>query len=266
MTSSTAGTPVIPTVSIIILNYNHPEMIDICLRQVAQTTGVDYEVVVVDNGSAEQSTIDKLLDFKEQGFITTLVLSKENNLFSGGNNIGVDHSNPASKYLLLLNSDAAPISPNWLTKMLDWMEGTVTHTPSVWNAHPTVPSPGPKDIVSFGWSHDINVQPGRVRPEGWCCMYRREVWQDMSIEFPWHYGFEQQIGNIVRTGARCGVLWHYQPYIVHREGGSNATDIIEEIIERNTGVVDIEGWLSGLPIETLDFTIGDTERDSYLDW
>ena len=52
-----------PFVSIVILNYNHPEVINICLTTLATTQGyLKYEVVVVDNGSTEPGTLEALHD------------------------------------------------------------------------------------------------------------------------------------------------------------------------------------------------------------
>lgn len=41
-----------PQVSIIILNYNTPELTVACVQSIiAHTSGIEYEIVVVDNGS-----------------------------------------------------------------------------------------------------------------------------------------------------------------------------------------------------------------------
>jgi len=250
----------VPEVSIVILSYFHPEVTDVCLRTLEQTNG-SYEVIVVDNGS-DPETVASLNQHKADGRIDVLVLEPQNHMFSEGNNIGVRNSNSASKYILLLNSDVGFIRPDWLEKQLAWMEGTIVHKPTIWNAHPTQPTPGPKDIVSYGWSHDINVE-GNARPEGWCIMFRREWWKEMSTDFPWYYGFEEMVAGQARAGARVGVLFNYAPYCIHREQGSKpavAPDI------RNARTPDMTAWFSGVRIETMDFTLGPNEHDSYLTW
>lgn len=252
-----------PRVSIVVVNYQHPEVIDVCLRTLELTDGVPYEVVVVDNGS-DAETVAQLQQHQAEGRITTLYLNPVNSFFSEGNNLGVRVSNPASEFILLLNSDVGIVDGCWLTKMLAWMEDTIEYRPSVWHAHTVQPRPGPKDIISFGWSFDPQVVPSGCRPEGWCCLIRRSVWQEMSPDFPFYYGFEEMIGNVVRAGARCGVLWHYQPYLVHREGGSEGPSIAHLIV--NTRTPDIAAWFAGIDIETLDFALGPHEHDSYLDW
>ncbi len=251
-----------PIVSIIIVNYKHPEIIEVCLRCLQITTGVDYEIVVVDNGSGEDDV--KILEgYVQEGKITTLVPEPINHFFSQGNNIGVGWSNPVSKYILLMNSDVAVLREDWLVKLVAWMEGTIEYSPSVWGLAPTTPNPGPRDIVSAGWSHDWTVIPSRARPEGFCCLLRRDVWQDMSPDFPWIYGFEEMITNVIRGGAKCGVLSQYKPYLVHREGGSGGITPGTAI---HTRIPNMSQWFRGLYVETLDFTLGPNEHDSYLCW
>lgn len=248
-------------VSIVILNYNHPEVIDVCLRTLNKTRFADFEVIVVDNGS-EQSTVGRLRELADRRLIDKLVLEQKNHMFVG-NNIGVAHADPDTEFVLLLNSDVAFLREDWLSKALAWADGTIEYQPSVWGFHPTQPKPGPRDIVSIGYSHDAAVEPSHVRPEGWCCMIRRSVWTDISEDFPWHYGLEEVLANAVRNGAKCGVLSQYGTYVVHREGASG-TRHMRHIENRRTP--DIPGWFKGLDIETLDFTLGPHEHDSYLWW
>lgn len=261
-----------PLVSIIILNYFHPEVVNICLRSIEITEGIPYEVVVVDNGSSPD-VVEALVQHRNEGRITTLVPEPVNHMFAEGNNIGVRNSHPDSKYLLLLNSDVAFLRPDWLTKLVAWMEGTIEYTPSIWGLHPAQPHAGPRDIVSAGFSYDPNVLPGRMRPEGFCCMIRRSVWRDISTDFPWHYGLEEAIALSIRDGAKCGVLSQYPTYFVHREGGSApGTWTCETQFEKapvpiiNLRTPDLPAWFDGLEIETLDFSLGDHEHDSYLAW
>lgn len=252
-------------VSIVILNYFHPEIIDVCLHTLDITEGVDYEVIVVDNGSTEEGHA-QLVQFRDEGLITKLVKPEKNLLFSAGNNLGVSHADPESEYILLLNSDIGFIRPDWLKKQIAWMEGTIQYQPSVWNLHPTIPKGGMLDIVSIGWSHDATVLPGNARPEGWCLMIRKCLWRDMSEDFPWLYGMDEMLTNIIRdTGARCGVLSQYSPYLTHAEG-SSGREHVAAAIGPEKRPSNIAGWYNGLEIETLDFTLGSNEHQSYLSW
>lgn len=249
-----------PTVSIVILNYQNPDVIDVCLRTLEPTTDVIYEVIVVDNGS-DPDVVEALRAHKAEGRINTLVENPVNSYFSEGNNIGVRASNPASEYILLLNSDVGFLRDDWLLKLIHWMEGTAYSEPTIWCTKPTRPPEGPLDIVSAGWSHDVNVD-GNVRPEGWCILWRRTVWREFSPDLPWHYGFEEAAALAVRAGARCGVLFNYAPYMIHREGGSGKARVVAEYARQP----DLTAWFSGLKIWSLDFTLGEDEHSTYMNW
>lgn len=94
--------------SIIIPVYNNLELTKQCLTAMASsTTGVDYEVILVDNGSADGTT----------AFLQTLqgdvrIIRNDENLgFAKACNQGAKAAR--GKYLVFLNNDTIP-QPNWL--------------------------------------------------------------------------------------------------------------------------------------------------------
>jgi hypothetical protein len=87
-------------VSVIIINYNTFELTCNCIASVLQkTAGIDFEIILVDNASAE---CDPRL-FKERFPGIVLVESKANLGFAGGNNLGLQYA--TGENILLLNSD-----------------------------------------------------------------------------------------------------------------------------------------------------------------
>jgi GT2 family glycosyltransferase len=87
-------------VSIVVINYNTFELTSQCLRSIiANTHGVPYEIILVDNGSKEREAID----FKSEFTSIHLLALKTNLGFAKGNNAGIDNSK--GNYILLLNSD-----------------------------------------------------------------------------------------------------------------------------------------------------------------
>ncbi len=100
-----------PSVSIIVLNFNGKDLLHDCLRSLLKLTYSNVELIVVDNGSTDQS--DKML--KEQ-FPGVQVLQNSRNLgFSKGNNTGILRS--SGDFIVLLNNDTT-VQPNWLTEMV----------------------------------------------------------------------------------------------------------------------------------------------------
>lgn len=92
-----------PQVSIIILNYNTPELTTACVQSIiAHTSDVNYEIILVDNGSKPESKsyFDTYLrDIPE----VRIFYESTNHGFWGGNNRGYAHSK--GEYIFFLNSD-----------------------------------------------------------------------------------------------------------------------------------------------------------------
>lgn len=86
-------------VSVLIVNWNGKKFISDCLESIRQNITGSYEVIVVDNGSTDDSA-----DEVEQRFPwVKLVRSRDNLGFAGGNNLAARQA--SGKYLLLLNND-----------------------------------------------------------------------------------------------------------------------------------------------------------------
>ncbi len=92
-----------PQVSIIILNYNTPELTTACIQSIiAHTSDISYEIILVDNGSKreDQAYFEKYLYDTPN---TMVYYEPENIGFWPGNNKGYQYSR--GTYLLFLNSD-----------------------------------------------------------------------------------------------------------------------------------------------------------------
>lgn len=88
----------LPKVSIILVNYNQPEVTYECLKSIKTLEYPNYEVWVVDNDSKIEKRIDPLL-FQDVNYIQ----SDTNLGFSGGNNLAIKRC--SGDYILLLNND-----------------------------------------------------------------------------------------------------------------------------------------------------------------
>jgi len=87
-------------VSVVIVNWNTRDILRDCLQSVyAETMGVEFEVVVVDNASADGSAEMVRAEFPQ----VRLIANQENKGFAAANNQGIAISE--GRYILLLNSD-----------------------------------------------------------------------------------------------------------------------------------------------------------------
>mgnify|MGYP006267263175 CR=1 FL=1 len=107
----------IPSLAIIIINWNSYELTKDTLQSLQQTTYKDYDVILVDNASTDGSK-ERL----EQEFPHCIHLASEvNRGFTGGNNIGVDYAvKKQYLFLMLLNNDVE-VEANFLEPLLDTM-------------------------------------------------------------------------------------------------------------------------------------------------
>ena len=103
-------------VLIIVLNWNGEEYLDDCLESlISETHYEDYQVLVVDNNSEDNSV--EIVD----GFPEVDLIENESNLgFSIGNNIGI-YENQGYEYYLLLNNDTK-VKEGWLERLVETFE------------------------------------------------------------------------------------------------------------------------------------------------
>lgn len=99
--------------SVIIVNWNTQKLLENCLRSIFKfTRGVTFEVIVVDNGSTDNSPGQVKKKFPQ----VKLLSNKDNLGFSRANNQGIQVAK--GEYIMLLNSDTYLIE-NSLRKMVE---------------------------------------------------------------------------------------------------------------------------------------------------
>jgi len=86
--------------SIVIINWNDKKVLSGCLESIyKQTNKIDFEVIISDNGSTDDS-----LQFVKKNYPQALIIENNDNLgFAKGNNSGIKHSR--GEYVLILNPD-----------------------------------------------------------------------------------------------------------------------------------------------------------------
>jgi GT2 family glycosyltransferase len=101
------------SVSIIILNYNGAEYIKDCFTSVLSQTYSDFELIVYDNNSYDDSVRIIEDSFKDKRI--RIIKSEFNNGFAGGNNIAVTEAH--HDLVVLLNNDTV-VDKYWLEKLV----------------------------------------------------------------------------------------------------------------------------------------------------
>lgn len=112
--------PQLPSVAIVILNWNGRHHLQHFLPSVLATTYSNYRLVVADNGSTDDS-----LSFIANSFPSVeLIVLKKNLGFARGYNEAL--KGLGAEYCLLLNSDVA-VAPGWLEPMISLLSESSNH-------------------------------------------------------------------------------------------------------------------------------------------
>jgi GT2 family glycosyltransferase len=179
-TESAATTPR-PDVSLIILSWNTKDYLLGCLRSVEETLrGMNYEVIVVDNDSADGSPDAA----RAGGFSRLRIIETGSNLgFAAGNNVGIRAA--TGRYYVLINSDMV-VKPGCVQEMLAFMD-----------AHPEVGLASPRLRSTDGSSqYNCRREPHLLNHLG------RALFINSSLADPAHRGEESAEVEIL-----AGAFW-----------------------------------------------------------
>ena len=110
-----------PKVTLIVVNYNARDLIINCLRALEKQLFKHFEVVIIDNGSSDDSLgqIEGFFERNQLAHSIKLIAFKKNLGFAGSNLEELKHSN--AEYIALLNSDTEP-RKEWLGELVKAMD------------------------------------------------------------------------------------------------------------------------------------------------
>jgi len=103
-----------PMCSIIVLNYNSKLFLKNCLDSISKQTYPNFEIIVVDNASTD----DSLKILKNYPKIK-LIKNRSNLGFAGGNNVGITKSR--GKYIVIVDTDTIA-DKNWISELIKVVE------------------------------------------------------------------------------------------------------------------------------------------------
>lgn len=273
-------------VSIVIVNYNTCRILDECIVSIKNETKVDYEIIVVDNASADGSC--QMLREKHPN--VKLIENQGNVGFARANNQGFSIAN--GKYFFMLNSDTVVLD-GAIDKLAAFMdehpdvgicgprnEGTegelqysCDHFPSFWNnlwSYANFANRFPK-IALFRrglmryW--DYSVQRDVEKIMGCALMVRNDLYRQLGgLDNSYFMYFEET--DLCYQVRKAGLRTIYFPdaCIIHYGGASALSQQDEKVV--NTTIASYYytsqyyfylknyGFLSMLAIRLLDLTYG----------
>lgn len=136
-----------PEVSIVILTWNGRRFLDDCLRSVAAQAGVEWEAILVDNGST-----DGTVQYVRERYPWVRIVALADNVgFTGGNNAGVREAR--GRYVAFLNNDTI-VEPGWLAALragIDESRGIALTTSKIVYMHdPTILDSAGDAVLRWG--------------------------------------------------------------------------------------------------------------------
>lgn len=106
-----------PYLSVIVASYKNPGLLELCLSSLKKNiTGIDYEIIVTDNATEEET-----FDLMREKFPDVKFIPNENNTgFGGIANQGINASN--GKYLFIINSDIIIKESKAISELVEYLE------------------------------------------------------------------------------------------------------------------------------------------------
>ena len=213
-----------PLVSIIILNYNAGNLLLNCVDSVFKSTYPNFEVIVVDNLSVDNSHIR----CKEKFEKIQLIENKGNLGYCEGNNVGI--RNAKGDFITILNPDTI-VKPNWLEPLLNAYNsfGDGLYQPKILSLDKTqiLQSTGNMlHIFGFGFARDKGKNDSLMKKDiekigyasGTCLFTSREVFDKIGLldSFLFLYHDDLDLGW---RAAQMGIGSFYVPnsIIYHAE-------------------------------------------------
>ena len=105
-----------PKVSVIVLNWNKPDDTIVCVRSFEKLQYGNFELVVIDNGSTD----DSVAIFERCLPTVTRIHTGRNLGYTGGNNVGIRFAlSNGADYVLIVNNDTILINPSFVRTLIE---------------------------------------------------------------------------------------------------------------------------------------------------
>ena len=231
-------------VTIVIPNYNGKHFMEDCMEALRNQTTQDFEVLVVDNGSADGS----VPYMKEHYPEARVIALPENTGFSGAVNVGIRETK--TPYVLLLNNDTK-VEPSFVEEMIKAIEADEkifsVSSKMVQMAYPDYIDDAGDLFNLIGWGFQRGVahpaaeynKPVRVFSAcAGAALYRTRVFDEIGLFDEMHFAYLEDLD----VGYRARIAGYRNVFcptaVVHHVGsgtsGSRYNDFKVRLAARNS--------------------------------
>ena len=201
-------------VTIVIPNYNGYTFLEDCLNALKPELNDQVKVLVVDNGSTDES----VAFLKQRDDVETIYLT-ENTGFCGAVNVGIKASD--TKYVILLNNDTK-VLPGYVQALIDAMEQDETcfsASAKMLQMHaPELIDDSGDDYCVLGWAFTRGKGKEHTRYNqkrevfaacGGASIYRRDVLDEIGLFDERHFAYLEDID----IGYRARLFGYHNIYV-----------------------------------------------------
>jgi GT2 family glycosyltransferase len=220
--------------AVVVVNWNGRHLLDACLTSVLEQQPAPDRVIVVDNGSNDDS-----MAYLQARWPRVVALDAGSNLgFSAGNNLGIrDAIAAGAEYVLLLNNDAQ-LMPGALGELVAALDES---GPAAWAAAPKILYRAHPEIIwsaggRFDWWRGLSIdrgwnerdrgqydQPELLEFANACCiLVRSPIFRDVGLLDEGYFMYFEDSDLAARAG-RTGARVAYRPAarVLHDVQGSS---------------------------------------------
>ena len=205
-----------PLVSIIVLNYNAGKLLHSCINSIKKSNYKNFEIIVVDNISSDNSQNECKKRFPE----IKLIQNNKNFGYCEGNNIGIRNAN--GEFIIILNPDTI-VESTWIDELFEAYQefGDGLYQPKILslNENNVIQSTGNMiHVFGFGFARDKgNKVVDKIEEiekigyaSGTCLFTSREVVDKIGLldEFLFLYHDDLDFGW---RAAQIGINSYYVP-------------------------------------------------------
>ncbi len=155
-------------VTVIIVNYNGKKYLKKCIESIQQQTYRNHSVLIVDNGSDDDSVNYLSRQYPQ----IELIVCEENKGFAAGNNLGIMHAiRQGTEYVLLLNVDTVP-EANMIERLIDKADESTVTVPRIYSDKRMIKiwyAGGELDYVNGKSYHCCEAGANGVKIVGFAC-------------------------------------------------------------------------------------------------
>lgn len=255
-------------VSVVILNWNGDRYIRQCLDSVINQAYRSIEILVVDNGSDDNSP-----EIVEKEYKDVILIRNNKNLgYGGGNNIGIEKSK--GEFVLILNNDAE-LDHQCISEMKRAIDKDVKYGAA---ASKILFKDSPSVIDAAGivvFPDGLSIARGRLEPEacckeetevffasGCCALYRKAMLEDIKVGNEYYdedffaYADDTDLGWRARLREwRCIYAPNAKVYHAHSASSSNYSPMKAFLVERNRMWLEVKNFPLSLIVKGFYHTV-----------